>query len=191
MGSPIHFFIPRITITLPDKEIITAYIEGKQEAFDLITDWIRAVVHRRAWMDGISSEDIVADSRVKVFVNLQAGDFRFDSPLKSYVQRIAQYTTIDVLRLRRRAAGYVQEVRSAQPLYHDVVDDVIEKDELAFLLRVVSMLDATCRQVWDMLFSEEVPYKEIAKRLNMSEGAVRIKAFRCKQEAIALRKRFA
>ncbi|MBI5470832.1 MAG: RNA polymerase sigma factor [Ignavibacteriae bacterium] len=174
---------------MTDEEIIDQYLLGNRKAFTLITDWIRAVVYRRTWMDGLSIDDIVSETRIKVYLNLQAGKFRFDAPLKAYVQRITEYTVIDEVRISERAARYVAAQGHVPQEGGDALDELIKKDDLALLVRILQMLDESCRAVWELILHEEVPYKEIARRMKMTEGAARLKAFRCKEEAIALRKK--
>jgi RNA polymerase sigma factor (sigma-70 family) len=175
---------------LSDEEIINDYLAGARGAFNLVTDWIRAVVHRRASTDGISGEDIIADARVKVFLNLKSGSFKFDAPLKSYVQAIAQYTIADTFRDRERARKYTARLYYESPQHFDPTDEIIHEDQLQYLLRVMNTLGDECRQIWEMVFREGLTYKDIAARMNMTEGAARVKAFRCKEDAIGLLKKF-
>lgn len=175
---------------MSDEQIINGYLAGARNAFDLVTEWIRAVVHRRAWTDGISGEDIIADARVKVFVNLKSGSFRFDAPLKSYVQSIAQYTIADAFRDRERARKYTARLHDEGSQHFDPTDEIIHEDQLQYLLRVMNTLGDECRQIWEMVFREGLTYKDIAARMKMTEGAARVKAFRCKEDATGLLEKF-
>jgi DNA-directed RNA polymerase specialized sigma24 family protein len=46
------------------------------------------------------------------------------------------------------------------------------------------------KQIWEFVFREGLTYKDIAARLSMTAGAARVKAFRCKEDAVRLVERF-
>lgn len=68
--------------------------------------------------------------------------------------------------------------------------DIVEsEEEIAIFHRVFSLIDERCRELWYMVFTECLPYKEIARRLETTEEAIKTRVFRCKEEAVEIRTR--
>ena len=172
---------------MSDEEIIRGYLEGNTKDYGVIVGWVREVVNTRVWVEGISAEDIVSDTTHKLLLNFRAKKFKYESSLKTYVQRITRYTIIDTIRSYRRTKEYLAEenvhlLRDKNPL------EIFEsKEEVVIFNRIFSLVDETCRKLWKMNFHDCLSYKDIAKRLNLTEGAVKTKVFRCKEEAIAIK----
>jgi DNA-directed RNA polymerase specialized sigma24 family protein len=64
-----------------------------------------------------------------------------------------------------------------------------ENEEGVIFVKIFSLIDDRCKQIWHLMFKEQLSYNQIAQRLHMSEGAVKTKVFRCKEEAIRIRNR--
>jgi len=176
-------------IVMTDQEIIQGFLEGKTRVFAEVKRWIEEVVHARTWINEISPDDIVSDSITKVLHNLRSNKFNSSSSLKTYAQTIARNTIIDAVRRHERIKELLQKnppntVEGDTPL-----DALINKEELMIFDRILTLIDTRCRQMWIMVFHEGLSYARIADRINTTEGAVRTRFFRCKEEAIAIKNR--
>lgn len=166
--------------TLPDPEIARGYAAGRAEAIRIVDSWIHAVVRSRHWGLDAEQEDILQDTRRRIFENLVRDRFRGDSSLKTYVIQIAKHVCIEFLRKKIR-------VRADDIDGLDVEDDgpspelQLEARERERLAReTLSQMPAACRELFEMIFAERLPYDEIARRLGVAPGTVKSRASRCR-----------
>jgi RNA polymerase sigma factor (sigma-70 family) len=184
-----HSFFSLMPLQSSDETIIRRFIEGESAAYSMVVRWIRDVVNARVWVEGVSAEDITADTTEKLLVNLRAGRFKFDSSLKAYVQQITRFTIVNAVRSHRRAQTYLRNVES-DPAENETPELILErKEEVLIFHRIFGLVDERCKAIWHLIFKEQLLYNQIAQRLHMSEGAVKTKVFRCKEEAIRIRNR--
>ena len=64
----------------------------------------------------------------------------------------------------------------------------VEAAEVA--LRVQESMPDSCRELWSLL-EEGLQYREMSRRLGVSEGALRARMLRCRRKALELRQRLA
>ena len=174
-----------------DQELIDGYLKGRKKAFETIVQWIREVVNRKAWSEGISTEDIIADTTYKLLVNLRENRFKSESSLKTYTQKITQFTIIDVLRGRARIRALLTEQNlelSDQKNPHDLFE---EQEQAMLFDRIFNLMDEKCKKLWRMIFHDMLSYKQVAAKLEIQETTVRTRLFKCKEEAIGIRARIA
>ena len=174
---------------LLDREIIEGYLAGNEVHHATIAAWVRQVVHARLWLDDISSDDIISDTLLKLVVNFRAKKFKHESSLKTYVQQITRYTLVNTVRNHERAQQYMLETADDPPDVPTPLDIVEEKEKAVIFERIFNLIDERCREIWHMIFNEQLPYKEIGRRLGVTEDTVKGRVFRCKEEAILLQKR--
>ena len=137
----------------------------------------------------ITPDDVISDACMRLLLNLRAEKFRYESSLKTYVQRITRYTIIGLVRARRRSEKYLAD-ESVTASHMDTPLQIYEDKEEVFLFNhLLSLLDEKCRQLWRMILYEELPYKEIGEKLNVSESAIKQRIRRCKEAAVEISKR--
>ena len=166
---------------MTDQELIQGFLRGGKREYKQIVAWVSDVIRSKLWTDRVAGEDVISDTTMKLLVNLREDTFRLDSSFKTYVQRIALYTLVDASRRVRKlqALDEDSDLRdSSNP--HSLAEEK-ERDEL--FERVLSMLPAKCRQLWQLAFRDDLKSKEIAARIGCSEGAVRTSFSRCRDQA--------
>jgi len=172
-----------------DQKLIEGYLKGCKESFSTIVQWIQEVVNRRAWSEGLSSEDIIADTTFKLLANLREDRFKFESSLKTYTQKITQFTIIDALRSHRRAKEMLTVENLDMPLQKNP-HELFEDEEKAMLFRrIFNLMREECKELWKMIFRDMLTYRQIAEKLAIHETTVRTRLFKCKEEAIGIRTR--
>jgi RNA polymerase sigma factor (sigma-70 family) len=174
---------------MPDQEIIEACLAGDEQSWDLVRAWVSEVVHARLWLDGVSADDIISDTLLKLLLNFRARRFRHESSLKTYTQQITRYTLISTIRRHARGMQPACDPAKEQPDPMTPLQTLEEMEQAEVFERVFALIDARCKEIWHMIFAEQLQYSEIGRRLDMTENAVKGKVFRCKEEAIAIRKR--
>ena len=133
-----------------------------------------------------AAEDLAQETLIEAWHNVhKLYDFAGHAPWLSAIAR-----NVCLRWARRHGREVARRVRPEDRL-HDAFDlDVeLERSELAELLdRALALLSPDTRRVLVEQYVEEAPHAEIAARLGMSEGAVRVKLHRGKLE---LRRLFA
>ena len=130
-------------------------------------------------------DDITQDVLLKVYDNLREGRLEFAASLKTYVYRIAKFTCVEYLRRyssRRKREGPLIEVASND----NPERDMVSKEEKKTLWRIYRLMSAECRQLWKMVFWDNLSYSQIAEKTGIKEGTVKSRFARCKQKAILL-----
>jgi len=174
---------------MTDRELIDGFLKGDNQHYKAIHEWIALVIRSRSWVPGISEDDLASDTIYKLLTNFRDRQFRFESSLKTYVQKITRFTIIDAVRRNRRTHHGGQDLVDTAPDPDSFLDAFQDDEELALYQRIVSLIGPECRSMWQLIFHNELPYAEIAKSLHISVGAVKTRVLRCKEKAIEIRKR--
>ena len=170
-------------MAVSDRDLIDGFLKGDRQSHQTIAGWVSVVIRSGSWNPSLSPEDIAADTLEKLFINLKEGQFRSDSSLKTYVQKIAKFTMIDAGRRSRRVQSDSQEILDAAADPDDFLTTFVKREEYALYLRMFDLIGNECKALWKLLFQEELPHAEIGKTLGISTSAVKTRAFRCKERA--------
>jgi RNA polymerase sigma factor (sigma-70 family) len=173
---------------LSDAEIIKGFLQGNRVALTTIQDWIRAVTFSRNWTGDLSAEDIVSETTEKLLHAFREEKFRYESSLKTYVQRIARYTIVDSVRDGVRAREYAKRA-AGDPTLFPPEDDPFESDEQVVIFHeVMRRAGEDCKRLWNMIF-QKIPYAKIAEQMGTSVGAIKTRVMRCRQKATEIGKK--
>lgn len=169
--------------SLTDKEIIDGFLSNNQECHRNISFWIDEIIQRFAWKNSICTEDICSDTIYKLLMNFRDGRFNYNSTLKAYVQQITRFTLIDAVRLSRRQPVHLVY---DPPEENTPISILMTEEEKTIFNRIWNLIDDKCKELWVMIFHERRNYKDIAKKLKLSENTIKSRVFRCKEEAIRI-----
>lgn len=173
------------TPSLEDAETVTGFLGGDAAATALVDGWITGAAgpfRRRLAADW---PDLLQEVRLEVLRLLRRSSWRGEARLKTYVWRVTGHTCLDALRRQRRRpegepADHELELRSPDP---SPLDQVIDHDLTRALLAALEAVPAECRQIWDRIV-RGLSYREISGELGVSEGALRVRAHRCRKHAV-------
>lgn len=109
--------------------------------------------------------DVVQESFIKIFRKIHS--FKFECPLKAWIRRVVVNTALDHYRKRKRdqenSENYTQLV--------DIeVNDIIPQIHASELLQMINKLPQKASMVLKLYAIEGYGHKEIAERMNISEG---------------------
>lgn len=125
--------------------------------------------------DAMQAEDLLQEIFIKIWENLPK--FRGESQLSTWVYRIAVNTCLMHLRSVKK--------KNEVSLEHQNITLIEEKSEteaqIQLLHKCISELHESDRLIISLLL-EEVPYPEIAAATSISEGNLRVKIHRIKQQ---------
>ena len=166
-----------------DEALVAATLRGDEQAFAEIVRRYKARVFASAARFGRGDQqldDIAQEVFVRVFRNL--GKFRGDAPFEHWLARIIVSACYDFLRKERR----VREQVALDAIEYEVrdltIDSALEARRARELLAfAMSRLAPDEQLVVTLCEIEERPIREVAELTGWSEGNVKVRAFRARQ----------
>ncbi len=175
-----------VEVTASDAELIARFLNGDGETVELINGWtVRAAAPFRRRLDS-EWEDVVQEVRLEVVRLLQSGQYRGEASLRTYLWQVTAHTCLDALRRfqRRPSAEPVDLDASIVARDPSPLARVLDRERERVLLAALESMSRECRELWNMVLSG-LSYREVSLRLGVSEGALRVRAHRCRQRVVA------
>ncbi len=162
---------------LDDKELLQLFKEEatKESAYTRIIKKYQEKLYwhiRRMVVDHDDANDVLQNMFIKVWKNL--GNFREDSQLYTWMYRIATNESLTFLEQQKR--------RSSSSLSDDdgylsnklVADKDFDGKKLEWKLQLaIQQLPEKQKAVFNLRYFEEMPYEEMSRVLETSEGALK------------------
>jgi len=130
--------------------------------------------------DRETHRDLVQDAVTRLFIGLSSGRFRGESSLGTYAQNVAKYTCLEHLRRRRFETRAWEEINPIRSKGMGPEESILNAEENARNLGALSALPDECRELLRLVFVEELPYRDVAAKLGLSEGAIKSRVHRCR-----------
>lgn len=161
---------------MDDKELILAFKNGDEQAFNEIVNKYRQRVYHTVYRI-VRNEDEAFDISQDVFIRAYKAlpDFREDSSLFTWLYRIATNLSINhIKRNKFRKFTGLDKVSFFLSSNNDNPHKKVENDELREKIEeaIVELPDKQ-RIVFVLRYYENMKHKEIAKITNRSEGSVK------------------
>ena len=169
-----------------DPELIEGLLGGSVSCVAQIDAWIGEVLRHPGLRLGSDVEDVAQKVRHKLVVALRGGRFQGTARLRTYVWRAAQHAAIDHLR-QRRARPFplsIDDVAEPSDPAASPESALLQEERRALFARVLERLEEACRQLFHLIVFDELGYAEIARRLETTEGAIKVRALRCREKAV-------
>jgi len=165
---------------------VGSFLAGDREAAATLERWVRAAARTFRVQLGEEYEDVVQDSLVDSTRLLRGSRFRGESRLRTFVWRSVMNRCIDHLRARRRRHwcdldGDRVPSREPSPL-----EAALRRESNDIALKVLAGMSESCRQLWRMLL-DGLGYDEMASRLGIQPGTLRVRVLRCRTRAREVR----
>jgi RNA polymerase sigma-70 factor (ECF subfamily) len=129
-------------------------LETRNEAFnDIVNQYSKQLYYhiRRMVIDHEDANDLVQDSFVKAYTNLEK--FRFDASIYTWLYRIATNTCLNFLDRKKRMFTFSALQKSLQ--------------------KAILKLPTKQRLVFNMKYYDDLKYSEISEILKTSEGGLK------------------
>jgi RNA polymerase sigma-70 factor, ECF subfamily len=142
--------------------------------------------------DGLE-RDLVQEVLSRVIRNLSAGQFRGESTLETYVQKVARYACLEHLRRRRFEVRMNLDSIPSGARWSEPEAALLMDEEHRRNLRAFAALSAESRELLRLIFLEGLSYADIADRLGLTEGAIKSRVHRIRlacREAAAVPRGF-
>ena len=155
-----------------DEELIKEFQNGSEEAFnELVKRHLRDTYgfFIKFTSDPIEAEDLAQDVFIKMYKALKK--FKFQSKFKTYLYR-ANINMSNTYFKRNKWRNLLHLDQAPEPIYMDTSnEDEWKRNEL---WNAVSKLPSRQRMVVTMRISDEMPYKDIAKFMGISENSAKV-----------------
>jgi RNA polymerase sigma-70 factor (ECF subfamily) len=162
------------------RDEVSVFVKGNVAAVEEVRSAIEDVVRRFRLPPGGWNRELVQEALGRVFISVARGRFRGESSLKTYAQQVAKYTCLEHLRRRRAESAINGHRLSARALWPDPEEQMLRDEQHRINLRAFAGMSRECRELFCMIFVERLSYREVAQRLGVSEGAVRLRVHRCR-----------
>jgi RNA polymerase sigma-70 factor (ECF subfamily) len=158
--------------------------------------------HARAYVRSVAmkyvrdeqdAEDVTQDAML--LAHRYRDSFRGESRYSTWLYRVTATAALMFLRRQRRlareiaASGTVDEegtgLLERQPTHTDLANEVVARSEVGLVREAVAKLGAKYPAVFWKRYGEGRTETEIAKELGISVAAVKTRAFRARQAALA------
>jgi RNA polymerase sigma factor (sigma-70 family) len=171
-----------------DLKMVEGYLAGDKSANDYVEACIEGAFLSWRHRFGYQTDDILSDSRYKLYISLKQGEFAQKSSLKTYISGIVRHTCLDYYRAQKR---FERVDIDDNPLIDPALsaEDKLKQRETAFLnFRVLRLVSRDCLNLWRMQLKEGLRSRAIGERLGKSEVSVRGQLMKCRQKARDIRK---
>ncbi len=167
---------------LDEKELIIRTQRGESEAFNPLVNKYQQKIYNLIYQrvrNRETAEDICQEVFLKAWKALP--NFKGQSAFYSWLYKIAINCSTDFLRKQNKQsvvsweelpsnAEVVLEVTQTPPS----ISQILEKKEFEYIIgEAVRQLPTGQRRVFHLRYAEELPIKDIASRLNRSEGTIK------------------
>lgn len=157
-----------------DKALIARWERGDQRAATEIVERHAQALSRFAATQGVRDgvDELVQDTFVRAFNSLQS--FRAESSLRTWLFTILKRLVLDRQRAERRQRHQVELEEDHAVQEFDALDGLVADEALVRVRQAVARLSPMQRDVFTLRVTEGLPYTEIAKVVESTEGACRV-----------------
>lgn len=158
--------------------------------FDQVVEHCRPLVSRicHARLNGLPVADI-EDAIQETFLQLAAAKRRDEiANIEAWLTTVATRVCAHALRAKYRSREFPSDLATnndvADVTTNDPLADAISNaDERLWLARVAPLLPTTDLKLLHALYVQDLPYDEVARYLQVSNGNARVMAYRARQNA--------
>ena len=162
--------------SLSDRDLIRAYREGDERAFETLLNRYQSGVFSKIVFvvrDHEVANDLFQDTWIKVVKVLKSGKYVEEGKFGPWVMRIAHNAAIDHFRRNRkkRMVRPTDEFDIFDTLAHDApnaMDTMVQEEVLAELRQLIPALPEEQREVVKMRLEQQYSFKEIAEETGVS-----------------------
>ena len=162
-----------------DEMLVSLYIKGNDEAFDVLLNRYQSKVFQYILLSTKSqeqAEDIFQDVFVKVIMSLRSGKYSENGKFLGWVIRIARNLIFDRSRRTLASPNIISSDDEDCYILNDSSIAVNENREMELIDEqtlsdaefLITLLPATQQEVLRMRIYDELSFKEIAEKLNIS-----------------------
>lgn len=162
---------------LTDDELVKLYETGTNQAFEVLLLRYKSKVYTYIFMIVRSrelAEDIFQDTFIKAIATIQQGRYVENGKFLAWINRIAHNLIIDHFRKEKNENTFSADsvdydiVNNARLSEKSVEDTLSNEQVLTDVVRLIDLLPPSQQSVIRMRFFEDLSFKEIADKTNVS-----------------------
>lgn len=158
-----------------ENQLVKASLEGDKQAFgEIVTRYEKMVARTVKGMlgDSVFSEDIGQEVFIKLYYSL--ADFRGESKLSTYIQRIAINFTLNEIKRRKRLFSMFSQKGSDEIYEYEIADEDSQekKDAAEIVNKALMSMEPKFRIIVTMRMLQGYSTKETAEILELPIGTV-------------------
>ena len=169
---------------MSDEDLVRSVLKGDHEVFRVLVDRYAPMIFHALRQRGCPEaevEDLAQDVFVRAFEGL--GSFRGDASLSSWLYQIAANLSTDRLRRARRSEAMKQVELISEDLPSPAENQTLEDAELAERVRnALDLIPARYAEPFRLLYEDELTYDEIARQLDITPNALRVRVHRARAQ---------
>lgn len=171
-----------------ETELVELLRSGEPGVILEVRRWIRSSLLRSWRWRWTETEDLEQEILLELLESLDAGRFKGESRLETYVRSFARFKSTDLLRAAGRREWVDLDELTLTSRGPTPFEEISEREEADIARKVVASLPEPCRLLWRLIL-QGLSYREISERTGLAEGAIRVRAHRCRQRALEERRR--
>lgn len=164
--------------TLTDEVLVRLYVEGNNEAFNVLLDryeskvftYINFIVRNRE-----VAEDLFQDTFMRVVATLKGGKYAEQQKFSAWLMRITHNILVDYFRHLKNEKNISNDENEVD-LFNDikladennVETQMIKMQNLNGVERIIKMLPENQQEIINLRYYQDMSFKEIAVMLNCS-----------------------
>ena len=150
---------------------------GEPAADQVVRKRVRRILsHKGLRIPSEDRLDLEQEIMTEVWLAVNRPGFDFRAGFWGFIEVVTSRRCIDWLRGRRGRVPVAEDLRDEG---RNPLERVLDGERAKIASEVLEALEPECRKMIVMLLHQGVPYKEIAKTLGKSEGALRVQMHRC------------
>ncbi len=162
---------------LTDKQLVELYVNGSNNAFEVLLNRYKSRVYTYIFLivrNRELAEDIFQDTFIKAIMTIQQGRYVESGRFLGWVNRIAHNLIIDHFRKEKNentfsTDGLEYDYVNNSKYSEKSVEDVINNEQvLQDVVQLIDYLPESQKEVVKMRYFEELSFKEIAERTDVS-----------------------
>jgi RNA polymerase sigma-70 factor (ECF subfamily) len=169
-----------------DHELVRGFLDGDAVCVGRIDTWILEVLRHARLQPAGDVDDLAQQVRRRLLEAFRGGSFQGTATLRTYVWRAAQHAAIDHRRMRRTRPSplTIDDVAEPRDPCASPEGALLQQERREIFTLVLSRLGDACRDLFQLIIFEELSYEAIALRLQTTEGAIKVRALRCREKAV-------
>lgn len=169
-----------VDINSDDREIIEAFRDGSQSAFNILIQKYQKKVYwivRKMVIDHFDADDITQEVFIKLHSSLS--EFRGESKFFTYLYKIATNYSLNHLNKKKRETQRTTDIETIDVAADDKNSGELMDDSsrTKLLEEAIGNLPEQQRAVFNMRYYDDLSYEEISQITNKSVGGMKANYF--------------
>jgi len=162
---------------MTDDQLVGLYASGNNEAFDTLLAKYQSKLYSYIYYivcDEDVANDLFQDTFLKAIVRIQNGQYSAEGKFQAWITRIAHNLVMDYFRDKEQENTISNDdvdydlLNNNRLAEHNVEDEMLVNQSLKDAKAIMDLLPESQSEVVRMRFYEDLSFKEIADRLDIS-----------------------